>query len=242
MKTTSIFACESQPIVLEGLEKVLQGNGQFVLVGSSQSQSAGMADILLLKPELVLADQGSGLKSTFQFASEIRIFSPGTQVILWVTEMSEVDCFRALQMGIRGVLKKTMPISSLLNCLESVAAGQMWLEHSIAGSTAGLANRKNAPRLTPRELDIVNLICKGMKNKEIANELAITAGTVKVHLMHIFEKTGVKDRFELAVQARRMFQTAELAREPSEPPPPVSPPVAEQVEPVRMGDSRRPGF
>ena len=214
-KTTSLFACESQPIVLEGLEKVLQGSERFALVGSCLSQNAGMTDILALKPELVLADLGHGIKSTFQFASEIRLFSPGTQVILWVTEMSEVDCFRAVQMGIRGVLRKSMPISALLDCLGSVAGGEMWLEHSVAGGASGLMNRNHAPRLTPRELDIVNLICKGLRNKEIAKALAITAGTVKVHLMHIFEKAGVKDRFQLAVQSRKMIGPADQAQRPA---------------------------
>ena len=61
--------------------------------------------------------------------------------------------------------------------------------------------------LTPREKDIVHHVCGGLKNKEIAEALAITPGTVKVHLMHIFEKTGVKDRFELAVQGRRLLGT-----------------------------------
>jgi len=59
--------------------------------------------------------------------------------------------------------------------------------------------------LTPREREIVQQICVGLKNKEIAQTLSITAGTVKVHLMHIFEKTGVKDRFELAMHGRRLL-------------------------------------
>ncbi|HEY2842786.1 MAG TPA: helix-turn-helix transcriptional regulator, partial [Bryobacteraceae bacterium] len=62
-----------------------------------------------------------------------------------------------------------------------------------------------APRLTPREKQIVQQICEGLKNKEIAQALSITAGTVKVHLMHVFEKTGVKDRFELAIQGRKLL-------------------------------------
>ncbi len=216
MNSTSVFACESQPIVVEGLEKVLQATTQFVFAGSCSTQSQGISEILSIKPQLALTDHATGLKSTFQFASEIRLFAPSTQVILWVNEMSEVDCFRALQLGIRGILKKSMPISALLDCLSAVASGQMWMEHSIAGSVSGLTGRKNAPRLTPRELEIVNLICKGMRNKEIANVLLITPGTVKVHLMHIFEKTGVKDRFELAVQARKMFNPAELDSMPRE--------------------------
>ena len=217
MNTTSIFACESQSIALEGLEKVLQGSEHFVIVGSSHSQAAGTANILDLKPEIVLTDHASGLKSTFQFTSEIRLFSPRTKVILWTTDMSETDCFRALQVGIRGIYKKKMPISALLECLTSVASGQMWFDRSIAGGVSGLIERQNTPHLTPRELEIANLICKGMKNKEIANVLAITTGTVKVHLMHIFEKAGVNDRFELAVQARKLFDPVELAGATVEP-------------------------
>lgn len=196
-----------------------------------------MAEILRLKPELVLTGHASGLKSTFQFASEVRIFAPGTQVILWISEMSEDDCFRALQMGIRGVVKKTLPVSSLLDCLDSVAGGQMWLEQSIAGGVSGFMNRKSAPRFTPRELDIVNLICKGFKNKEIADALAITAGTVKVHLMHIFEKTGVKDRFELAVQSRKLFAPADPVREASDPGNPVPVPIGEAHKPAELTGS-----
>ena len=78
-------------------------------------------------------------------------------------------------------------------------------------------NRRNLPRLTPREQEIVALICRGMKNKQIADKLSITTGTVKVHLMHIFEKTGVKDRFELALEAHKLvgMETMEEAESAS---------------------------
>jgi two-component system nitrate/nitrite response regulator NarL len=85
-----------------------------------------------------------------------------------------------------------------------VANGNVWIEGSPEQSSDG-AERRSAPRLTPREKQIVQQICEGHKNKEIAQVLSITAGTVKVHLMHIFEKTGVKDRFELAIQGRKLL-------------------------------------
>jgi len=77
--------------------------------------------------------------------------------------------------------------------------------HPEREAAADGADRRSAPRLTPRERQIVQQICEGHKNKEIAQVLSITAGTVKVHLMHIFEKTGVKDRFELAIQGRKLL-------------------------------------
>ena len=70
--------------------------------------------------------------------------------------------------------------------------------------TTEFLHRKEVSRLTPRERQIVSLICRGMKNKQIAENLRITPGTVKVHLMHIFEKTGLKDRLALAVHAREL--------------------------------------
>jgi DNA-binding NarL/FixJ family response regulator len=126
--------------------------------------------------------------------------------VLWINELAEVDCFRALQVGARGILKKTMPVDSVLECLRSVNNGNVWIEHSISEKSAGPERRL---RLTPRERDIVLQVCGGLKNREIAQALSITPGTVKVHLMHIFEKTGVKDRFELAVHGRRLLGASE---------------------------------
>jgi DNA-binding NarL/FixJ family response regulator len=124
--------------------------------------------------------------------------------VLWVHELAEVDCFRALRCGARGILKKTLPVTALLECLRGVARGDVWIEGAPEEAPHG-GERRSAPRLTPREKQIVQQICEGLKNKEIAQALSITAGTVKVHLMHIFEKTGVKDRFELAIQGRKLL-------------------------------------
>ncbi|MGH9660647.1 MAG: response regulator transcription factor, partial [Bryobacteraceae bacterium] len=92
----------------------------------------------------------------------------------------------------------------VLECLRAVAQGNIWIENSMSSQVAGYLSRRNLPRLTRREQEIVGLICRGMKNKQIGEALAITTGTVKVHLMHIFEKTGVKDRFELALEAHKL--------------------------------------
>ena len=121
--------------------------------------------------------------------------------MLWVDDLAEVDCFRALQFGARGILKKTLPVQALTDCIRAVGRGDVWIEGSTEAPGNG-SERRAAPRLTRREREIVQQICAGLKNKEIAQVLSITAGTVKVHLMHIFEKTGVKDRFELALHGR----------------------------------------
>jgi DNA-binding NarL/FixJ family response regulator len=186
------------------LAKALEGIEDLRLVGASQVIDEALEAISDLKPNIILFDQTVGNKAAFELIPKIRLRSVHSHTILWVTTVTEVESFRALQSGVRGILKKTLPVSSIIECLRAVGKGNIWIENSISNQVVGFLNRRNLPRLTPREYEIVALICRGMKNKQIADALSITIGTVKVHLMHIFEKTGVKDRFELALEAHKL--------------------------------------
>ncbi|MFN3323356.1 MAG: LuxR C-terminal-related transcriptional regulator [Bryobacteraceae bacterium] len=208
MSPSTVFACEAQPIVVEGLVKVLSESAEFALVGSAERPIETLRQLGALRPDILLVDQAAGLKATFQFISEVRARSPQTHPVLWVPELADVECFRALQFGVRGILKKATPVGTLLECLRSVVAGEVWIKDSISSHVMDYMQRRNAPRLTPREREIIALVCRGMKNREIGEALSITQGTVKVHLMHIFEKTGVKDRFELAIHGGRLLGEA----------------------------------
>ena len=210
MNPVRVFACEAQPIVIEGLARVLEQDDEFDYIGSAASLSEGLDAVREMHPDVLLVDQTAGLKPIFQFVSDVKSTSPPCQPVLWVNDLAEIDCFRALQSGARGILKKTVAITTMRACLRAVSQGEVWIESSLSDRAVGALDRRSVPRLTPREKDIVHHVCGGLKNKEIAEALAITAGTVKVHLMHIFEKTGVKDRFELAVQGRRLLGTEHL--------------------------------
>jgi len=205
VETITVYVCESQPIVIEGLTRVLEGLDDLQLLGSSQSIDEALDSIGHLQPNIVLLDQAVGNRAAFELIPKIRMRSVNSHSIFWVSTVTEVESFRALQSGVRGILKKTLPVSSVVECLRAVGRGNIWIENSISNQVVGFLNRRNLPRLTPREYEIVALICRGMKNKQIADALSITIGTVKVHLMHIFEKTGVKDRFELALEAHKLI-------------------------------------
>ncbi len=207
VKNITVFACESQPIVLEGLEKVLAAAEDVKFVGSTLALAEAVEPLRELRPDIVLADQAAGLKALFQFVASLREISPQTQAVLWVSELAESECFRALQLGARGILKKTLPVDALLECLRAVAGGGVWIENAVSNHAVNGLNRRSTPRFTPREREIVHLVARGLKNRQIADTLKITPGTVKVHLMHIFEKSGVKDRFELAIHSRRLMGT-----------------------------------
>ena len=199
-----VCACESQPIVVEGLKSSMQGLEDLEFGGCVDNLRFLFDLVEKDSPKVCLIDKSFGTQSVFQIVSDLKARSPETESVLWAAEISEVESFRALQVGARGILKKTLPVQVILDCIRTVAKGNIWIECSVSNQFVGFINRRSTPRLTPREEEILNLVMKGMKNKQIAEELSITTGTVKVHLMHIFEKTGVKDRFELAMFGRRL--------------------------------------
>lgn len=205
MSVTTLYVCDTQPIVIEGLHRVLHAVAEFEVVGFGTNPTEVLPEIERLQPKIIMLDQaGGGLKMAFRLLADVKVAAPHCFPILWVYDLPEVECFRAVQSGARGVLKKTLPVAAILECLRSVARGHIWIEQALSPMPPS-SERKLNPRLTPREREIVTCLCQGMRNKQIAAELSITPGTVKVHLMHIFEKTGVKDRFELAVQARKLL-------------------------------------
>jgi len=198
----SVFVCEAQPIVIEGLQRVFSSSGDLELVGSVSRLNDAIEPLQRLQPKLFLIDQTGGTSSILRFVSTLKTAGSGSFPVLWANELAEADSLRALQLGIRGILKKTASPQELMECLREVAGGKIWMEDS--SQIVGFLQRRETSRLTPRERDVVRLICQGMKNKQIAAKLGITPGTVKVHLMHIFEKTGLKDRFALAVHGRSL--------------------------------------
>jgi DNA-binding NarL/FixJ family response regulator len=197
----SVFACESQPIVIEGLRQVLAESSDLVFAGSVARLGDLLEALQRTRPDVVLVDGSSGLTSALRLLGNLKEAGP-TYPVLWVVDLPEMDSFRALQMGARGILKKTLPTATLVECLREVGAGQIWMQES--EQVTEFLQRRNASRLTPREKEVVRLICRGLRNKQIAENLHITPGTVKVHLMHIFEKTGLKDRLALAVHGREL--------------------------------------
>ena len=112
--------------------------------------------------------------------------------------MTEAEALRFLQAGARGIVRKTANIDLILACLRAVAQGRNWMEDCVFRDSLR-ADRYPRSELTPREQQVLELVEQGFKNREIALELGIRPGTVKIHLKHIFEKTGVRGRYGLAL-------------------------------------------
>lgn len=193
---------------------MLDGASDFVIAGHAPGFTEALSSVSLVRPDIILLGQSNPPRPLLPQVPQLLAESPKSRVILWVVETAEQETFRALHGGARAVIGKTAPVHRLFECLRSVAAGNVWVEdqHSEA---AGFQTAHAMVRITPREREIIHLICQGLKNREIAEILRITPGTVKVHLMHIFEKTGTKDRFQLALRARQSFGVSSTEGESS---------------------------
>jgi two-component system, NarL family, nitrate/nitrite response regulator NarL len=126
---------------------------------------------------------------------------PYRKLTVWGHGIGEPDALRMLQAGAKGVLRKTATPATVIACLLAVAEGQTWMEEQIFGEDPRAVAGRSP--LTNREQHVLELIEKGFRNREIASTLGIQTGTVKIHLKHIFEKTGIRGRYGLALTGLR---------------------------------------
>ena len=205
MEPARVFLCESQPIVLEGLKRVLQATSDLEFCGSAESFEQALPQLPELRLDLLLVDQSSASKSILQSLADLRRSGLKIATAVWVSNLDDLERYRLMEAGAAGIVRKQASIQALLECLRTIHDGKLWVDGIASPPSSGVAFRRSDPRLTPRERDIVRLLARGMTNREIAGELSIAQGTVKVHLMHVFEKTGVRDRLELAAFCQKLL-------------------------------------
>ncbi len=199
----TVCLCDPEPVVQEGLRALLDQQGGFVLAESSSTINGAIDLAHRRSPHIVVLDRSYGMHALIEMIGALQRQRSDVRVVVWAASISDVECFRLLQAGAKGVVKKTAEPDSLYECLGAAANNQLWTEDLHHGGDDPLARPRNRP-LTTRERQVAELVAKGMKNREIGESLGIATGTVKIHLMHIFEKTGIRDRFELALQGLRM--------------------------------------
>jgi len=201
---TRILLYSDEPILAKGLESVLRQVDGFDLLPTCTSVTGVMETVAQGSPDLVLLDLTSEI--TFAVLTELKHALGNSKIVLWVNNISTELAFQAMGLGVRGILRRTLPTDLQVKCLQKVQAGELWFEKALTDSF--LCARRVA--LTQREGQLVSLLSQGLKNKEIATTLMISEGTVKVYLSRLFQKVGVKDRFELALFGLKNLTTGQL--------------------------------
>ena len=200
-KTVSI--CDTQPVMAEGVRTLLGAGPELQFLATTDSLRGALEHIRHDAPNVLLLDKTFGIQALLDWLGELRALEASgepvhTAVVIWGVSVTEAEALRFLQAGARGILRKTASVSVVLACLRTVSNGRSWMEDCVFRDSTR-SERYPRSELTAREQQVLELVEQGFKNKEIAQELGIRPGTVKIHLKHIFEKTGVRGRYGLAL-------------------------------------------
>jgi two-component system, NarL family, nitrate/nitrite response regulator NarL len=193
-----IAVCDTQPVTAEGIRTLLGTHPDLEFQESSDSLAGALQLMQQRPPNVLLIDKAFGIQAILDWLNESRLAAPQTAIVVWGVSVTEAEALRFLQAGARGILRKTASVAVVLACLRTVAEGRSWMEDSVFRDSSR-SDRYPRSELTAREQQVLELVEQGFKNKEIAQDLGIRPGTVKIHLKHIFEKTGVRGRYGLAL-------------------------------------------
>jgi two-component system nitrate/nitrite response regulator NarL len=197
-----ILLADDHPMIRAAIEVLLRDTA-YEVVGMAGTGEAALAEIKQLRPDILLLDiqmpGGSGLEVLRQLRAEK---SP-VRVILLTAAVDDTALLEAKALKVRGIVLKNSDPAYLLECLDSVSAGRMWIDPELAKRSRKLTSTANhaALQLAPRERQLIAFVRKGLRNREIGEQLGVTEGTVKAYLHAIYEKLGVGNRTELAIRA-----------------------------------------
>jgi two-component system nitrate/nitrite response regulator NarL len=183
---------------MEGLRSLLESAEELRVIATETSLADGMDAVCELQPTVLVVDKSFGIQAVMECLRALRNAEFRTAAVVWSVALSEAEALRLLQAGASGVVHKTAKLDTLLDCIRQVAAGNTWMEEDLV-ATPDQPVHTGRSALTPRELQVIDLVERGMRNKEIAVALGIRTGTVKIHVKHIFEKTGIRGRYGLAL-------------------------------------------
>jgi DNA-binding NarL/FixJ family response regulator len=206
-RITMVLA-DAHPITLEGLEQLFERVEDFKVLARSSDGEEALRAVRRHRPDILILDLKLPGRDGLDLLREVKRDKIPTQVVLLTAAVDESQVLEAIRLGVRGVVLKEMAPHLLVQCVRKVHGGEQWLEkRSVGRLLEKLLQRETAARqlaldLTPREIEIVRLVARGLRNKTIAERLSVKEGTVKIHLHNIYEKLHVDGRLELTLYAQ----------------------------------------
>ncbi len=197
-----ILIADDHPMIRTAIEVLLRDTGQ-TIVGSATTGEEALRSLEELRPDLLLLDlqmpEGSGM----DVLRAVRSDGLTLRVVLLTAGIEDPALMEAYALKVDGMVLKNSDPAYLIECLDAVGAGRSWIDPELKERIARLADRAPAerPALAPRERELIKCVSQGLRNREIAKQLGVTEGTVKVYLHNVFDKLGVKNRTELAIHA-----------------------------------------
>jgi two-component system NarL family response regulator len=197
-ETIRILIADDHLVVREGLSALINRRPDMRVVAEASDGAEAVEKFFLHSPDVTLIDLRMPRMDGVEVMQAIRPRAPDARLIVLTTFDGDEDISRALHAGARGYLLKDASREELFECIRTVHAGKPYIPSATA---AKLANHRGSPDLSPRELEVLDLMVDGRSNKEIGVILHISEGTVEVHVNHILEKLGVSGRTAASIAA-----------------------------------------
>lgn len=193
-----ILIVDDHPVVRAGLSSMLGTQPELRVVGAASSGAEALRMMHTETIDLALLDLRMPVLNGFETLSRIKNEGISTRVIILTNYETDEDIYRAIQAGADGYLLKNATLREMVEAIKTVQNGKRYIPPAIASR---LAERMLRSNLTPREVEILKLLAKGLTNKQIGRVLAISDNTVRNHVNRIIEKLEVADRTEAATTA-----------------------------------------
>lgn len=209
MKRIRLVLADDHPIVLDGLEQLFSTEPDLEVVARATSAEGAVRALDEFRPDVLVLDLAMPGRDGIWVMEQAVERGHSTRIVLLTAHLDEQKLLEAVRLNVAGVVLKEMAPRLLVECVRKVHAGEKWLEkQSVTRAMDRMVKRESEIQrlsrlLTPRELEIVGLAAEGLRNREIADRLTITEGTVKIHLHNIYEKLGVTGRPQLILLATR---------------------------------------
>jgi len=198
-----VLCVDDHPLMREGIAAMIRSQPDLRLAGEAASGGEAIRRHRELRPDVTLMDLRLPDMSGIDAVIAIRGEHPDARVVVLTTFEGDMEIQRALRAGARGYLLKSMPPAELVAAIREVHAGRKRIPPAVA---TRLAEHLGEEDLTARELEVLDRIAAGGRNRDVAEELSISEETVKVHVKHIMEKLGARDRTEaVAIAVQRGF-------------------------------------
>jgi DNA-binding NarL/FixJ family response regulator len=203
MTAIRLLVVDDHPIVRNGLRGVFSGDPEFEVAGEAADGQEAVALAAVLDVDVVLMDLRMPRMSGVEAIDALRKAGESARVLVLTTYDTDRDVLPAIEAGATGYLLKDAPREELLRAVRAAFRGEPVLSPAVAGRLMGTVRKPASDALSQLELDVLRLVANGATNREVARRLFISEATVKTHLLHLYEKLGVRDRASAVAVAYR---------------------------------------
>ena len=203
---TKVLVADDDPLTMAGITTLLDKTN-FTVVATVNTGAAVLDALPGARPELLILDNDMPERSGLDVLRTLRSKGDDRPGVLLTSRLNDELAREAVKLSVNGIVIKSTAPRDLLVCLESVVQGRRWIDQEVMQRVMEQAMSPDAPRdpfdaLSARERAVASLVQRGLRNKEVASELGLTEGTVKVHLHKVFDKLGIRGRTELILLAQ----------------------------------------